>query len=368
MKIMYCITSSSWGGAQLHVLELCKDQIKRGNQVIFVVGNEEPLLTKIKSIKGVKIILLSSLKREISPISDVKAIFELRRLITHEHPDILHLHSSKAGTIGRLACIGLRSRTKVIFTVHGWAFTDGVPSAFKRYVYRLIEKYVSSLTTLFICVSEYDKKIGLRDGVLTDKSNVVVIHNGSYKPQRTDVNLSIHNPLRLVMVARFSEQKNQKMLINTMSKIDKGLWKLTFVGDGSTLTQYKKLVSKLNLSSNINFVGFKDDVSPYLIENDVYILTSFYEGLPISIIEAMSYGLPIIASNVGGNSELVKNNINGYLVQSQSDLEKSILKLIKNPANVRSMGKNSLEMFNNYFTLDHNLRSINAVYDKLLNN
>lgn len=74
MKIMYCITSSSWGGAQLHVLELCKDQIKRGNQVIFVVGNEGPLLTKIKSIKGVKIILLSSLKREISPISDVKAI------------------------------------------------------------------------------------------------------------------------------------------------------------------------------------------------------------------------------------------------------------------------------------------------------
>lgn len=368
MKIMYCITSSSWGGAQLHVFELCKGQIKRGNEVIFVVGSKGPLLNKIKSINGVKIILLSSLRREISPLNDIRAIFELRSLIKDERPNILHLHSSKAGTLGRLACIGLRKQTKVIFTVHGWAFTDGVPSSFKRFVYRLVERYVSSLTTLFICVSEYDKRIGLRDRVLTNKSNVVVIHNGSYKPDKNDINFSVHKPLRLVMVARFSEQKNQELLINAMSKIDKDLWYLTFVGGGNTLSQCKKLVNKLGLSSNIKFVGFKEDVSPYLVRNDVYILTSFYEGLPISIIEAMSYGLPIIASNVGGNSELVKNNVNGYLVQSQSDLEKYIWELIRKPTNVKSMGIKSSEIFNKYFTLDYNLRRINTVYKKLLNN
>lgn len=365
MKIMYCITSSSWGGAQLHVLELCKDQVRRGNEVIFVVGNKGTLLKKIKEISQIKVILLPSLKRKISPFSDIETIFKLRNLIKNEKPDILHLHSSKAGTLGRLATIGLRKKTKVIFTVHGWAFTDGVPSKSKRYIYRLVEKFVSPFTSCFICVSDYDKQIGIRDKVLTNNSNAIVIHNGSPKPEKMNVNFSVHKPVRLVMVARFSSQKNQKMLINAMSKLDKKLWYLTFVGDGSTLDECKTLVKNLNLASNIKFVGFKDDVSQYLIENDVYILTSFYEGLPISIIEAMSYGLPIVASDVGGNSELVKNGINGYLINSQSNLEKSILKLVISPKKIRKMGRKSFEMFENSFTLDGNLKLINAVYEKL---
>ena len=126
MKILYCITSASWGGAQLHVLELCADQLKRGNEVIFIVGNEGPLLDKVKKLKGLKIIFLPSLVREINPINDMKAIIELRKIIKKESPDIIHLHSSKAGVVGRIAAIGLRKRVKVIFTVHGWAFTDGV--------------------------------------------------------------------------------------------------------------------------------------------------------------------------------------------------------------------------------------------------
>ena len=362
---MYCITSSSWGGAQLHVLELCRDQVRRGNDVCFVVGNEGPLLDKIKEIKKIRIFLLPSLKRKVSPFSDFKSVFALRRLIKKEKPDILHLHSSKAGTIGRLAAVALREKTKVIFTVHGWAFTDGVPSKSKRCVYRFVEKLVSPLTTLFICVSNYDKKIGIRDKVLTKQSKVVVVHNGSPEPPKKYVNFSVHNPVRLVMIARFSSQKNQRMLINAMSNLNKELWNLTFVGDGETLNQCKELVKKLNLNSNINFVGFKDDISQYLIENDVYILTSFYEGLPISIIEAMSYGLPVVASNVGGNSELVKSEVNGYLINSQNELENVISRFIASPKKIREMGEKSLERFKSALTLDGNLEKINTIYKKI---
>lgn len=365
MKILYCITSASWGGAQLHVLELCADQLKRGNEVIFIVGNEGPLLDKVKKLKGLKIIFLPSLVREINPINDMKAIIELRKIIKKESPDIVHLHSSKAGVVGRIAAIGLRKRVKVIFTVHGWAFTDGVSSTLKKHLYRKIEKSVARFTDLFICVSNYDAKIGKRDGVLNNKSNVVVIHNGSPLPQQNAVNYSIHSPIRLVMIARFSHQKDQKTLINAVAKLPKSDYRLTFVGDGETLNTNKKIVSNLNLNKNIKFVGFKDDVSKELIENDVYILSTHYEGLPISIIEAMSYGLPILATDVGGNSEMVINNINGFLFSSEEQLVDKLKYIIKNKNLIKKWGQESFNIFTREYSLSNCLNKINDAYLEL---
>lgn len=364
MKIMYCITSSSWGGAQLHVLELCQDQINRGNEVTFVVGNKGPLLNKISKIAGVKVILLPQLVRKISPVNDIKAIINLRKIIKQENPDIVHLHSSKAGTLGRIASIGLNS--KVIFTVHGWAFTEGINSKLKKIIYKYIEKSISRFTDLFICVSAYDKKLGIEKGVLNSKTSVEVIHNGSPEPDKGKVNFSVHFPIRLVMIARFSPQKNQVDLIKAVKDLPKDKYQLTFVGDGSTLKSCKKLTESLGLNQNIKFLGFKDDVTEELIANDVYLLITHYEGLPISIIEAMSYGLPVIASDVGGNSELVINDQNGYLVDNVKEITNSITKLISNPDIVRNMGKASYDLYKHELTIGKNMDSVNEAYEKLL--
>ena len=366
MKILYCITSSSWGGAQLHVLELCADQLARGNEVTFIVGNKGPLLDKVKQLKGVKVILLPSLVREISPTNDIKAIVELRKIIKSESPDIVHLHSSKAGVIGRVSSIGLRKKIKVIFTVHGWAFTDGVSSRLKKSLYRIIEKSVRHFTDLFICVSYYDEKIGKRDKVLDSTSNVKVIHNGSTTPSEQSINYSVHMPLRLVMIARFSPQKDQETLINAVTKLPKDSYKLTFVGDGETLQTNKELVSKYGLNHNIKFAGFKDDISDELINNDVYILSTHYEGLPISIIEAMSYGLPILATNVGGNSEMLENNINGFLFTSKDELAEKLNYLINNPETVKKVGQESYRIFSDEYSLSQCLTKINNSYLELL--
>ncbi|OYS46977.1 hypothetical protein CBF87_05090 [Limosilactobacillus reuteri] len=160
-------------------------------------------------------------------------------------------------------------------------------------------------------------------------SNVKVIHNGSTTPSEQSINYSVHMPLRLVMIARFSPQKDQETLINAVTKLPKDSYKLTFVGDGGTLQTNKELVFKYGLNHNIKFAGFKDDISDELINNDVYILSTHYEGLPISIIEAMSYGLTILATNVGGNSEMLENNINGFLFTSKDKIAEK-LNSIKN--------------------------------------
>ena len=362
---MYCITSSSWGGAQLHVLELCQDQLKRGNEVVFLVGNKGPLLEKVKKLKGVRTILLPTLVRELSLFNDLKAIVDLRRIIKRERPDVLHLHSSKAGTIGRLASIGLNC--KVVFTVHGWAFTEGIESNIKKLVYRIIEKSVSRFTDLFVCVSEYDKDLGIKEGVLSSKTPVIVIHNGSPMPNEKDVNFSVHSPIKLVMIARFSPQKNQEGLIKAVKGLPKNKYQLTFVGDGPTLDFCKQLVKKLKLEENIKFVGFKDDVTRYLVTNDVYLLITHYEGLPISIIEAMSYGMPIIASDVGGNSELVVDNKNGFLVNTTNDVTVAITHMIKSPNQIKKFGKLSYQKYKEAFTIQKNMDCVNKAYKKVLN-
>lgn len=366
MKILYCITSSSWGGAQLHVFELCKDQIKRGNEVTLVVGNKGELFNKVQTIPQVKLILLNSLHREISPFNDIKTIFALRKIIKMERPDIVHLHSSKAGVLGRIANHNLAPKT--IFTVHGWAFTDGVKSKLKKKIYRLVEKAVRKYTDLFICVSKYDEKIGKRDGVLNANTNSLVIHNGSPYPLAKDINFSIHKPIRFVMVARFSPQKDQETLIKAISQLPRNKYHLTFVGGGETLATCKKLVNNFGINKNVNFAGFQRKVDPYLINNDVYILSTHYEGLPIGIIEAMSYGLPVIATDVGGNSELVLNNKNGYLVNTVEELTMALKRVIKNPEKVSIMGKESRKLYLQGYTLKNQLAKINSCYLKLLQN
>lgn len=228
----------------------------------------------------------------------------------------------------------------------------------------MIEKLVAPFSDLIICVSEYDFKIGIRDKVI-NQDKAVVIHNGVPNPKNFNTSdKTIHNPIRLVMTARFSPQKDQKNLINAVSNLNKNDFKLIFVGDGETLSQNKKLVEELGLQDNVDFVGFKKDVTPYLKNSDIYILSTNYEGLPISIIEAMSYALPIIATDVGGNSELVINN--GYLVHNKGELIDALNILINNTNLIKKFGIESYKLFKNEYLLQKCMDKTNEQYEKLL--
>ncbi|PTS37606.1 glycosyltransferase family 4 protein [Limosilactobacillus fermentum] len=362
MKIVYVITQATWGGAQAHLYSLIERQVKIGNTVTLISGIEGRLSDQIKkNLPQVKLVIISNLVRQVSLINDFKAIRALRKLLKRLKPDILHLHSSKAGMVGRLAALGLSM--KVVFTVHGWGFTPGV-SKKQQLLIKLVEKTLQPLTTYYICVSEFDQNIGLRGKVLkASKENYVVIHNGAPKPKEFDRRPATL-PVRLVMTARFSKQKDQTSLIRAVKSLDKSKYHLSLVGDGETLEDNQRLVEELRLTDNVSFEGFKSDVSDSLIHNDVYILSTHYEGLPISIIEAMSYKLPIIATDVGGNKELVKDN--GYLISSISDLTQRIQYLIDHPDLIGRLGNASYELYKNEYTLEHCLDKINFYYNELI--
>src|SRR5690606_27737855 len=153
---------------------------------------------------------------------DILCFFELKKIISEINPDLVHLHSSKAGIIGRLVsrCLGV----PCIFTAHGWSFTEGVPNN-RRAFYRLVEAFVSNLTDAIITVSDYDRRIALENAV-GSASGIKTIHNGipdlvsghSYDPSSEHV--------RLIMVARFDEPKDQSLLLEALSLLKDLPWEL----------------------------------------------------------------------------------------------------------------------------------------------
>ncbi|MCT3574122.1 glycosyltransferase family 4 protein [Levilactobacillus brevis] len=367
MKIMYCITRSNWGGAQANIYGLIEDQITNNNQVILVVGETGELTRRVEKLDNVEIIYLSELKRSLSPYDDFRAVMRLRKIIRSHRPNILHLHSSKAGAVGRLATIGLINKPIVIFTAHGWAFTEGVGSKVKIVVYAYIEKFLAHFTDKIICVSKFDYDLAVKKKIFNSANQGIVIYNGVDTPTCITHSEKSLGKVIITMTARFDTQKNQLLLIQALGKLESFNYELRLIGDGPFMEKCKLEVVQYSLQEHIKFYGFRSDVDKILKNSDIFALITNYEGLPISIIEAMSFSLPIIASDVGGISEEVINGENGYLVANEANIiADKVRYLIENEMIRKSMGKKSKAIFLEKFQSSAFLTATNAVYLKLL--
>lgn len=319
MKIAIVITRGDQiGGAQIHVMDLACFFKSKGIEVTVYCGSSGGL-TDLLEAKGVSYHVLENLTNEISPYKDIRGVAELRGLLKKFSPDIVSCHSSKAGAVSRLAAFNLD--TKVIFTAHGWAFTEGV-SKKKRIVYKYIEKALCTITDKVINVSNYDQSLALKYGI-GNKSKHCVIHNGvkdTFCDNKSTSDLSSNAKsasIVITKVARFCNAKDHDTLLAALSQIDKEKWRLNLVGGGDS-RNVKTKISELGLSDNVNIVGEVKNVSPFYAESDVVVLCSNWEGFPLTLLEAMSHAKPVIASDVGGVSEAVINNQNGFIVSRKN--------------------------------------------------
>ena len=370
MRILYVITLPDIGGAQTHLLEVACAMQKSGHDVQIVAG-KYGWLTEQLEIKGIEISVIDELVREISLKKDWATVYKIRNIIKKWHPDIIHCHSSKAGIVGRIAAFmeGVPS----VFTAHGWAFTEGVPF-FKRVLYSVIENIMLNITSKCFCVSEYDRCLS-KKWFLRDSHKIITVHNGIGDDglQRDAIVRMLDNGsiLRLIMVGRFSKPKDHMLLIKSVYDINKkypGQVHLSLVGDGDLFAVANQYVVANNLGDFIVLLGESTCVDSLLTQSDVFCLISNYEGLPISIIEAMRAGLPVIASDVGGNNELVVDGVNGYLVSrgDRKGLVQAIEKLIKDRNLITEFGKRSQEKFRMEFTFSAMMQKIESAYRDVL--
>lgn len=364
MKIAHVITrSDAIGGAQVHVLNLAVALRKLGHDVVLMAGKHGPLARKAEN-RGLEYRGLQYLVRPIRPHLEPLAIVELLNVLRAVSPDLVALHSSKAGWIGRVSAklAGIPS----VFTVHGWSFTEGVPGP-QRKLYRLVERVATPLADRIITVSEYDyqRALSLR---VADHDKMVVIHNGV-----PDVPSSLYSrpekePVRIVMVARFDIPKDHALLLRALAPLHDRPWELVLIGDGPRRPAIERMARGLQISDRVSFIGECDAVAEQLGRAQVCVLTSNWEGLPLTIIEAMRAGLPVIASDVGGVREAVRDGVSGFLVPRAADalLTNRISTLLDSAALRKQMGLAGRKLYEERFTLKRMVKETLAVYENIM--
>ena len=363
MRIVYVITrADEIGGAQVHVRDLASAMHAAGNDVVALAGMPGVLFDQLAR-QGVPFRPVPDLVRSIAPRRDFAAWRQLKSLLEELRPDLVSTHSSKAGWLGRLAARQLR--IPVIFTAHGWAFTEGVPRA-QRAAYALAERLMSPLADRIITVSEYDRTLAL-DHRIAPPDKIACIHNGVHGCDGS-ARQSAASGVRIVMIGRFSPQKDHASLLRALARLGQLNWTLDLVGDGSLQAQAIALAGSLGIRKRVRFLGALNDVCAVLRQADVYALSSNWEGLPRSILEAMSLGLPVVASDVGGVSEAVREGETGFLVPPKDlRLLTERLELLITRADLRrALGAVGRRRFDEDFRFEAMLERTVALYQRIV--
>lgn len=258
--------------------------------------------------------------REISLKKDIFSIINVRRIIKKYNPDIVYMHSSKAGAIGRIANIGLKNKS--IYNPHGWAFNMECGNK-KKLLYIYIEKVLSHFCNNIVAISDYEKKSAVIKKVCQSKK-IEVINNGidiekNLKIESCISRESLNIPLNayvIGMVGRISKQKAPDIFIKAAALIKKVIPNAYFiiVGDGEMKNEILKLVEKENLQESIKITGWVNEPIQYIKLFDQAMLLSRWEGFGLVLAEYMLAEKPIIATDVDAISKIILNGVNGMLV------------------------------------------------------
>jgi len=351
--------SDTIAGVQVHVRDLANGLMARGHEVTVLVGGNGPFIQELTR-NEIPYRIVPALGRAMDPIRDPLAALQIRRLLKEIRPDLVSTHSSKAGWLGRIAARSLG--IPVTLTAHGWAFTPGVargPAAF----YRIAEKMAAPFTTRIITVAAHDRELALRQGV-GRPAQIVTIHLG-IPSIRDDLWAAPERELpRIIMVARFDSQKDHPTLFRALVELRALPWTLELVGDGPQETQSRELVQSLGIADRVQFAGLRGDVPERLARAQIFALMSNYEGFPMSILEGMRAGLPVIASNVGGVGESVEDGRTGLVIPPRdvAAATAGLEKLLSSSALRKEMGTAGRKRFEENFTFDKMVDSTIAVY------
>jgi glycosyltransferase involved in cell wall biosynthesis len=344
MKILYIITQGELGGAQKYVLSLITEAKNRNHEVALASGDndQEGWLKHEAGILSCPTTALKYLKREISPLADLQAVWEMTKLYRQFQPDIIHLNSTKAGVIGSLAFLFYRHPTaKLIYTAHGWVFNEELPKL-KKLLYLYLEKFTALVKHQIICVSEFDRQAGLKHKI-TQSEKLITIHNGvefaddyffSQAEARARLNLSPDEKV-IGTVANFYPTKGLKYLITAVGILKQANLpiKTVIIGDGELRPELEQQIKELNLQAEIILAGRIENGEKYLKAFDLAVMSSVKEGLPYFALGVLSAGVPIIATNVGGLPEIIEDGVNGLLVASKNpeQLAEAIKQLLNDP-------------------------------------
>jgi glycosyltransferase involved in cell wall biosynthesis len=380
VKVLHVITRLIVGGAQENTIYTVAMLDRERYQVELIAGSqtgsEGSLMAEARQ-RGVPLVILPELVREVNPGYDLAALWKLFRLMRREHYTIVHTHSSKAGILGRMAA-WLAGVPLVVHTVHGWSFHEYMPAR-TRAMYIGLEKLTAKMSDALIAVNHNDIDKGLRFGIGKPAQYHLIrsaIPLDEFDPARINP-LAVREELGvppgapvLGNVGRFSEQKNPLDWVRVAARVGRAMLDCHFllVGDGPLKDQVVALLHVEGLADRAVLTGLRRDVPRMLAAMDVFLLTSLWEGLPRVIPQALAMRVPVVANQVDGSAEAIRSGETGFTC-APGDLDglaNRCLEILRDPDRRRKMGERGRVFALQAFDLNQMIRQIDRLYEELL--
>jgi len=393
IRVAHIITKLELGGAQQNTLYTIEHLPRDKYEVILISGCGGILDEEAKKIPQTKVYFVPELVREISPFYDFVAFLRLLRLLRLLRPDIIHTHSSKAGILARWAsCFcnlinhftisPFHHFTIIIHTFHGFGFNSYLKFPLKE-IFIFLEQITALISTKLIAVSEENIKKGT-GYFIGNKNKYVLIRSGikidqfkeGSRPLRAELLEKMRKEFRIqpeekvvTMITPFKPQKAPLDFVRTAKYVKEKTPNVKFllVGDGELRENLESVICNLQLSGSVLLPGWRRDIPEILAITDIFVLTSLWEGLPRTILEAMSSGKPVVATAVDGNREIVKNGITGFLVppKEPQKIAEKVIFLLANQEIARKMGNEGKKIINTSFDIDCMVNQLDQLYNSL---
>lgn len=352
MRIFQIITVSEYGGAQTIVADLVKNLSPEHELFILYGGNGEAWSELGNDFRRIK---LNNHRKEVS-LKDISLFFKLLYYRIKYKPDVIHLHSSKMGVLGRLAF----NSHKTVYTVHGF---DSIRKAFRKFL--TIEKVLKDKVFRIIGVSQYDVDMMKEEGIYR---NVERIYNGVEDHHllpidKSDIITSELEKIKqsfpkiIMCISRISKQKKFDLFLDVAKSIPQ--YAFVWIGNKDKVE---------DLPPNVFCLGEAHSAFSYLKYANLFILTSNYEGLPMSLLEALAFGVPVVASQVGGITEVLDGK-NGYALENKVELfTEKIRKILSDEKIEKEMSDCARESYLANFTVEKMVGSYMSVYNEIVTN
>jgi len=388
IKVIHVITRFDKGGAAENTFLTVKGLDSNKYEVILIrglsyesnMGSSET--SAVESCledagrNGVRILTIPELVRRIYPLGDLRAFFKLIRMFREERPHIVHTHTSKAGILGRWAA-RLAGVPAIIHTPHGHVFW-GYFNKWETKIFIFLERLTATITDRIITLTGQEKKDHLRCHI-AGEAKFAVIHSGVELSRFSDAQINPDDAKKMLgipkgtfvvgTVGRLTTIKGHKYLIEAARKILLIRPDMTFIflGDGELMNDLKAQAASLGIYDKVKFLGWREDVAEVMSTFDLFVLPSLNEGMGKVLVEAMAMGKPIIASHVGGISDLVKNEENGLLVppEDAEAIARSISILHSKPLKRKEMGEKGRAIAVEYGA-DSMVQKIDRLYKELV--
>jgi glycosyltransferase involved in cell wall biosynthesis len=359
IRVLEIIGDASLSGAPRHLLSLVKHLNNQKFEVVVALppGPIVKLFEQIKTIETIPIPMRSRW--------DLTAVKIIRKIIKLGKFDLIHTHGTRAGSLGRMSSIGFN--LPLLYTEHLWTAEFHLGNRILDFVHHLGMWIFDHFTTSTIAVSEAVKNHLLKEQI-TRPEKIVVIYNGvniPAKPKRID-----HQQKVIGFVGSLTRVKGVDYLIAAFKQLlNEGQdVRLEIVGTGPEKQRLKNKVKMLEIHDRIKFIGYLEDLEQVFPYWDIYVQPSLSESFGISIAEAMSYGLPVVATSVGGVPELVDSHKTGYLVppKDAQSLAKMIKKILIDPEKSQQMGQLGRQRIIEKFSIQEMVDQTEQLYQKVV--